>query len=109
MAKQKLTPEEKAYYCFCTPEELEAEKQAQLAKGETPVYSGKCADLPKETVEQYLKEGRPHVIRIKAEVEMSEGLVSWILQYGTDIKVIQPKALMKAVKEKASQILEMYE
>ena len=47
--------------------------------------------------------------RIKAEVEMSEGLVSWILQYGTDIKVIQPKALIKAVKEKASQILEMYE
>ena len=47
--------------------------------------------------------------RIKAEVEMSEGLVSWILQYGTDIKIIQPKALMKAVKEKASQILEMYE
>lgn len=62
---EKLLAEGKAYYCFCTPEELEAEKQAQLAKGETPVYSGKCADLPKETVEQYLKEGRPHVIRIK--------------------------------------------
>ena len=61
----KLLAEGKAYYCFCTPEELEAEKNAQLAKGETPVYSGKCADLPKETVEQYLKEGRPHVIRIK--------------------------------------------
>ena len=62
---EKLLAEGKAYYCFCTPEELEAEKQAQMAKGETPVYSGKCADLPKETVEQYLKEGRPHVIRIK--------------------------------------------
>lgn len=47
--------------------------------------------------------------RIKAEVEMSEGLVSWILQYGTDIRVIQPKALARAVKEKASQILAMYE
>lgn len=56
---EKLLAEGKAYYCFCTPEELEAEKQAQLAKGETPVYSGKCADLPKETVEQYLREGRP--------------------------------------------------
>ena len=61
---EKLLAEGKAYYCFCTPEELEAEKEEQLKKGETPVYSGKCSHLPKETVEQYLKEGRPYVIRI---------------------------------------------
>lgn len=61
---EKLLAEGKAYYCFCTPEELEAEKDEQLKKGETPVYSGKCRHLPKETVEQYLKEGRPYVIRI---------------------------------------------
>ena len=60
----KLLAEGKAYYCFCTPEELDAEREAQMAKGETPVYSGTCRNLPKETVEQYLKEGRPHVIRI---------------------------------------------
>lgn len=47
--------------------------------------------------------------RIKANVEMSEGLVNWILQYGTDIKVIIPKSLSRAVKEKAQQILEIYE
>lgn len=47
--------------------------------------------------------------RIKADVEMSEGLVSWILQYGTDIRVIMPKSLARAVKERASRILEMYE
>lgn len=61
---EKLLAEGKAYYCFCTPEELEAEKDEQLKKGETPVYSGKCSHLPQETVEQYLKEGRPYVIRI---------------------------------------------
>ncbi len=61
---EKLLAEGKAYYCFCTPEELDAEKEEQLKKGETPVYSGKCSHLPKETVEQYLKEGRPYVIRI---------------------------------------------
>ncbi len=47
--------------------------------------------------------------RIKAEVEMSEGLVSWILQYGADIKVLHPESLARAVKEKASKILEIYE
>lgn len=61
---EKLLAEGKAYYCFCTPEELEAEKQEQMNRGETPVYSGKCRNLPKETVEQYLKEGRPYVIRV---------------------------------------------
>ena len=40
---------------------------------------------------------------------MSEGLVNWILQYGADIKVIIPKSLARAVKEKAQQILEIYE
>ena len=40
---EKLIAEDKAYYCFCTPEELEAEKEKQLADGETPVYSGKCS------------------------------------------------------------------
>lgn len=61
---EQLLAEGKAYYCFCTTEELEAEKQKQLANGETPVYSGKCRNLPKETVQQYLKEGRPYVIRV---------------------------------------------
>lgn len=61
----QLVAEGKAYYCFCTAEELEAERQEQMDKGETPVYSGKCADLPKETVEQYLQEGRPYVVRIR--------------------------------------------
>lgn len=61
----KLLAEGKAYYCFCSQEELEAEKEAQMKAGETPVYSGTCSHLPKETVEQYLKEGRPYVIRIK--------------------------------------------
>ncbi|MDY2905408.1 MAG: glutamate--tRNA ligase, partial [Caecibacter massiliensis] len=61
----KLLAEGKAYYCFCTPEELEAEKEAQLAKGETPVYSGKCSHLSPEQVQQYLKEGRSYVIRVK--------------------------------------------
>lgn len=61
----KLLAEGKAYYCFCTHEELEAEKNAQMAEGETPVYSGKCSRLTQEQVEQYLKEGRPYVIRVK--------------------------------------------
>jgi glutamyl-tRNA synthetase/nondiscriminating glutamyl-tRNA synthetase len=34
-----------AYYCFCTPEELEAERAAALASGQPPKYRGKCRAL----------------------------------------------------------------
>ena len=42
---QRLLAEGKAYRCYCTDEELEAERQELLAKGETPRYLGKCRNL----------------------------------------------------------------
>jgi nondiscriminating glutamyl-tRNA synthetase len=84
----QLIAEGKAYYCFCTPEELEVERQAQMDKGETPVYSGKCRDLPKETIEQYLREGRPHVVRIvtpKNEILAVDDLVRGHVEFDSNI------------------------
>jgi glutamyl-tRNA synthetase len=34
-----------AYPCFCTPDELEARRQQQLARGEDPRYDGRCRAL----------------------------------------------------------------
>jgi len=62
---EKLLAEGKAYYCFCSEEELEAQRQYFLSIGQPPIYSGKCRDLPKEKVEKYLKEGKKAVIRFK--------------------------------------------
>ncbi len=62
---EKLLEENKAYYCFCSKEELEAHRQYQLSIGQPPKYSGKCRNLDQKTVEQYLKEGKPYVIRFK--------------------------------------------
>lgn len=39
---------------------------------------------------------------------VSDGLVSWIMQYGTDIKVLEPKYLADMVAEKARKIAELY-
>jgi len=61
----QLLEEEKAYYCFCSSEEIEAQKEEMIARGVPPKYSGKCRDLPKSTVEAYLKEGQQATIRIK--------------------------------------------
>jgi len=62
---KKLVEEDKAYFCFCTPEELQAQREYFISIGEPPRYSGKCRNLPKKTVQKYLKEGRKYVIRFK--------------------------------------------
>ena len=38
----KLLREGKAYYCYCSPEELEKRRQEALAQGKTPKYDGRC-------------------------------------------------------------------
>jgi len=62
---EKLLAENKAYYCFCTEEELEAKRQEQMSRGLAPRYNGKCAKLSKEEVEKNLKEGKNYIIRFK--------------------------------------------
>ena len=39
---QELLDKGLAYKCYCTEEELEAEREAQIERNETPHYSGKC-------------------------------------------------------------------
>jgi glutamyl/glutaminyl-tRNA synthetase len=53
----KLLREGKAYYCYCSPEELEKRRQEALAQGKTPKYDGRCK-LLKEPV-----SGRTPAIR----------------------------------------------
>lgn len=39
---------------------------------------------------------------------ISDGLVSWIMQYGSDIKVLNPPELIEMIKTKANDILNSY-
>jgi glutamyl-tRNA synthetase len=41
----KLLKAGKAYYCYCTPEELEHRRQEALAQGRTPKYDNRCRNL----------------------------------------------------------------
>lgn len=45
----------------------------------------------------------------KADVELSNGLISWIMQYGADIRVVSPKSLSAAIIDKTKEILSVYE
>ena len=62
---EQLLAEDKAYKCYMTAEELEAEREEQVANGLPPRYSGKHAHLTKEEQERFEKEGRKPSIRIR--------------------------------------------
>ncbi len=65
-AAEKLVEEGKAYYCFCTPEELEAgRKRAHEAKEEFQGYNGACRKLDPAEAKARVAAGEPHTIRIK--------------------------------------------
>lgn len=54
-----------AYKCYCTEEELEAEREAQRARGEMPHYGGKCANLTPEQQAEKEAQGLEPVIRFR--------------------------------------------
>ena len=63
---EKLLKESKAYYCFCSEDELESKRQDQMSRGEAPKYNGKCRELQAAEVKKYLAENKPSIIRFKA-------------------------------------------
>ncbi len=55
-----------AYKCFCTKEELEAEREALMTSGSDKLhYSGRCSHLTAEQILAFEGEGRPYTIRLK--------------------------------------------
>ena len=54
-----------AYECYCTQEELDAEKEQSIKEKRAHVYSGKCQHLTEEQKAQYRAEGRKPSIRFK--------------------------------------------
>lgn len=62
---QRLLDEGKAYYCYCSAEELEKSRKAQLDAGKTPIYDEHCRHLTEEEKAKYEAEGRKPVVRLK--------------------------------------------
>lgn len=54
-----------AYYCFCTPEELESERLHQLQSGQMQRYSGKCCGLSDQEVNARLEAGLKPSVRFR--------------------------------------------
>jgi glutamyl-tRNA synthetase len=65
---KNLLDKDKVYYCFCSKEEIEAQKQERISVGKLYQYSGKCRNLSKQEVAKNLKNQKPFTIRFKTPV-----------------------------------------
>lgn len=61
----QLLQDGKAYYCYCSKEELDKEREAQQGRGEMPRYSGRCRDLDETEVRRFEEEGRQPTVRFR--------------------------------------------
>lgn len=59
----ELVKKGKAYYCFCTKEELEERKAQAEAEGKVWKYDKHCASIPYEEARKRVEAGEPYVIR----------------------------------------------
>ena len=89
---EKLLSEDKAYYCFCTEQDLENKRQEQMSRGVAPKYDGTCAHLSKDDINNNFAEKKACVIRfrvnskkvkfddlVRGEVEFDTGLLGDIV------------------------------
>lgn len=84
---QQLVESGHAYECFCTPEELEAEKEESQKNKVAHVYSGKCKNLTEEQKEALRAEGRKPAIRFSVEAKelIFNDLVKGDLKFDTGL------------------------
>lgn len=84
---QQLIESGHAYECFCTPEELEAEKEEAQKNKVAHVYSGKCKNLTEEQKAALSAEGRKPAIRFSVEAKelIFNDLVKGDLKFDTGL------------------------
>ena len=62
---ERLVKEGKAYLCFCSPEELERDRERALQHQQPPIYSGKCRALNPEESQRRSTAGEGAAIRLR--------------------------------------------
>ncbi len=55
----------KAYHCFCSAEQLEADRQAALKDGKPPKYVGRCRNIAKNDARRRIDNGEKAVVRFR--------------------------------------------
>lgn len=63
----------RAYFCFCSPEQIESDRLTQQREGQSPRYPGRCRRLDAKTSASRAAAGEPATIRLRVR----EGSVSF--------------------------------
>lgn len=83
-----LLEEGRAYYCFCSPEQLEAERKHALANNLPPKYSGRCAQIDPEQAKQRVRSGEQAAVRFRTPADREivfTDLVRGDIRFHTDV------------------------
>ncbi len=62
-AADRLLSNGMAYFCFCSPQALEAQRQERLARGLPPRYDGRCRAIPAEEATRRRRSGEAAAVR----------------------------------------------
>jgi len=77
-----------AYFCFCSADQLEADRRAAIESGRPPKYLGRCRDLPAAEARERAAAGEPAVVRFRVpehrEVAFQD-LVRGTVQFDTGV------------------------
>jgi glutamyl-tRNA synthetase len=72
-AAEELLAKDLVYRCYCTPDELEAERKQRAAAKLPPAYSGRCAHLTPAERDAFEADGRSGAVRFRVR----PGTVGW--------------------------------
>jgi glutamyl-tRNA synthetase/nondiscriminating glutamyl-tRNA synthetase len=84
----ELVEQGHAYLCFCSAEQLEADRRAALEAGRAPQYSGRCREIARAEAAERLASGQPAVVRFRVprgRTVAFQDLVRGMVQFETEV------------------------
>jgi glutamyl-tRNA synthetase len=82
-AAKELLAKDLAYPCYCTPEELDADRKAQEAAHQPPRYVGRCANLTSEDRAAREADGRRGALRFR----VTPGVIAFHDEVRGDVEI----------------------
>ena len=76
------------YRCFCSEEQLKADRSDALKHGRAPMYVGRCRDIASADARRRVENGEPAVIRFRVPQDRTvqfTDLVRGNVAFGTDV------------------------
>ncbi|MEW5795358.1 MAG: glutamate--tRNA ligase [Candidatus Zixiibacteriota bacterium] len=77
------------YYCFCSPQDLQTERDKAMAEKRDPKYNRKCLGLTKAEVERRLRAGERPAVRVRipdGSVEYDDLIAGHLSRSSDDIE-----------------------